>query len=387
MVLRVCRAVLIDPHDTQDAFQATFLVLVKKARGLWVRDSLGPWLHQVAYRTASCSRLVSARRHRHERDAAAMRKEARIEVHDDLARVLHEEIERLPERFRVPLILCDLEGRSHEQAARHLGWPIGTVKSRQARGRDRLRDRLRRRGIAPHASLLAAAMRPEPASALVSPAVVDSTIRAAIQSVAARTLVPGTASSLARGVLTSMYFTQWSKVGSVLLFLGATASGAGLLAQKGTLFAVQGTPAPVKAARSDDVPATTVKAGKLSVTVIEKGSLEASQSADAYCTVEGPTAIIMILPDGSAVKKGQIVCQLDSAGLRNQLVNQRITQKSAEADFENAKLAREVAEIAVIEYVEGILKSELAELKDAITAAESTIQKVLPGSSGRVLPV
>ena len=61
MVLRVCRAVLIDPHDTQDAFQATFLVLVKKARGLWVRDSLGPWLHQVAYRTASCARLAAAR--------------------------------------------------------------------------------------------------------------------------------------------------------------------------------------------------------------------------------------------------------------------------------------------------------------------------------------
>ena len=161
MVLRVCRAVLADPHDTQDAFQATFLVLVKKARGLWVRDSLGPWLHQVAYRTASCARLAAARRHRHERCAAALRKEARVEVHDDLARVLHEEIERLPERFRAPLVLCDLEGRSHEQAARHLGWPVGTVKSRQARGRERLRDRLRRRGLAPEPAVLAAALRPD----------------------------------------------------------------------------------------------------------------------------------------------------------------------------------------------------------------------------------
>ena len=84
--------------------------------------------------------------------AAELRNEARVDVHDDLARVLHEEIERLPERFRAPLILCDLEGRSHEQAARHLGWPVGTVKSRQARGRERLRDRLRRRGVAPEAS-------------------------------------------------------------------------------------------------------------------------------------------------------------------------------------------------------------------------------------------
>jgi DNA-directed RNA polymerase specialized sigma24 family protein len=93
MVFRVCRAVLTDPHDTQDAFQATFLVLVKKARGLWVRDSLGPWLHQVAYRTASCARLASARRHRHERCAAALRQEAHVELREDgLARVLHEEI-------------------------------------------------------------------------------------------------------------------------------------------------------------------------------------------------------------------------------------------------------------------------------------------------------
>ena len=83
-----------------------------------------------------------------------LRNEAQIEVHDDLAGVLHEEIERLPERFRSPLILCDLEGRSHEQAARHLGWPVGTVKSRQSRGRERLRDRLRRRGLAPDAGVL-----------------------------------------------------------------------------------------------------------------------------------------------------------------------------------------------------------------------------------------
>ena len=124
-----------------------------------------------------------------------------------------------------------------------------------------------------------------------------------------------------------MYVTQWSKVGSVLLFLGATASGAGLLAQKGTLFAVSGTAGHVQTAATGDVPATTVKAGKLSVTVIEKGSLEASQSADAYCTVEGQTTIIMILPEGTPVKKGQIVCQLDSSSLRNQLVNQRITRE------------------------------------------------------------
>src|SRR6202040_3412202 len=108
----LCRGVLNNPHDTQDAFQATFLVLVKKARALWVRDSLGPWLHQVAYRTASCARSTAARRRRHERRAAMSRLESRPEVVDELGRVLHEEIDRLPERYRAPMVLCDLEGRS-----------------------------------------------------------------------------------------------------------------------------------------------------------------------------------------------------------------------------------------------------------------------------------
>ena len=93
MVLRVCRGVLLDPGDWEDAFQATFLVLVKKARALWVRDSLGPWLHQVAYRTASCARTAAARRRRQERGAAMSRQESRHEVGDELGRVLHEEID------------------------------------------------------------------------------------------------------------------------------------------------------------------------------------------------------------------------------------------------------------------------------------------------------
>ena len=181
--------------------------------------------------------------------------------------MLHEEIERLPERFRAPLVLCDLEGRSHEQAARHLGWPVGTVKSRQARGRDRLRDRLRRRGVAPDAAVLSAALRPDVASALVSPALVDSTIKAAIQFVSLRTIVPGSAASLAQGVLSSMYLTQWLKVVSVLLVLGVTASGTGLLAQRGRQTAVPGPAGQAQAAGVDQVPTTMVKPGKLRVTV------------------------------------------------------------------------------------------------------------------------
>src|SRR5262245_61716241 len=104
MVLRVCRGVLGDAHEAQDAFQATFLVLVKRARRLWVRDSLGPWLHQVAYRTASSARASAARRSRLERRAAMTAREAPPERDLELERLLHEEIDRLPERYRVPVV-------------------------------------------------------------------------------------------------------------------------------------------------------------------------------------------------------------------------------------------------------------------------------------------
>ena len=134
MVLRVCHSVLSDWHDTEDAFQATFLVLVNKARGLWVQDSLGPWLHQVAVRTASAARVAASRRRRCEENAASKAMDdTRPAADPETFQFLHEEIDRLPERFRLPLVLCDLEERSHQQAARHLGWPIGTVKSRPQR--------------------------------------------------------------------------------------------------------------------------------------------------------------------------------------------------------------------------------------------------------------
>jgi RNA polymerase sigma factor (sigma-70 family) len=186
MVLRVCRGVLVDTHEIEDAFQATFLVLVKKARSLWVRDSLGPWLHQVAFRTASCARKLAARRRRHEQLAAASANETHSEPEDELERVLHEEIERLPDRYRAPVVLCDLEGRTHEQAARHLGWPIGTVKSRQSRARERLRQRLLRRGVG---------YNPGPAgrAVLVPPALLHSTPSAVVLCVTSRAIAQGSA--------------------------------------------------------------------------------------------------------------------------------------------------------------------------------------------------
>ncbi len=148
---RVCRAIVSDEHDAEDAFQATFFVLLRKARSLWVRNSLGPWLHQVACRTSSCLRATVIRRRKHEQRCAkrndACTVDAGIERDPDLEAAVHDEVNRLPEKYRAPIVLCDLEGRTHQEAARFLNWPIGTVKSRQSQARGLLRDRLVRRGV------------------------------------------------------------------------------------------------------------------------------------------------------------------------------------------------------------------------------------------------
>ncbi len=149
MVLRVCQSVLFETHDAHDAFQATFLVLVRKAGSIRNRDSLASWLHGVAHRIAACASAATARRRRHERRAAA-----RVTTfvddgdRDELAPMLHEELDRLAEKYRAPIILCHLEGLTHEQTAQRLCWPVGTVRSRLARGREQLRGRLMRRGLA-----------------------------------------------------------------------------------------------------------------------------------------------------------------------------------------------------------------------------------------------
>jgi RNA polymerase sigma factor (sigma-70 family) len=376
MVLRVCRSVLVDPHDAEDAFQATFLVLVKRARGLWVEDSLGPWLHQVALRTASCARSAAARRARHERVAALAAAATCPAADDGLGQILHEEIDRLPERFRVPVVLCDLEGRTHEQAARHLGWPVGTVKSRLSRARERLRDRLTRRGQAPNAPLIAL-LRPGGLVELVPVNLVSSTTDAAIRFGASRIILAGAAAVLAQGVLTTMSMSRWWKVASLLIVAGATVSGAGLLAGRPSSAVEPAAQATNKGGPGTDGGASVaeVKSGKFTSAVHEPGALEALHSEDVVSPIQGPTTLLSLVPEGTKVKKGDVVGELDSASLRDRLVNQRITTKAAEANYQNARLRREVAEIAVTEYVEGIYRADRATVVGDIKLAESALSK------------
>lgn len=155
-VLRACRRVLSDPDEVEDAFQATFLVLVRKAPTIRDPETLGNWLYGVALRVAARARRDASRRRDHERRRAAMSPACWEpgSAWDDSEGVVREELARLPRSYREPIELCYLGGCSHEEAARKLDWPLGTLKTRLVRGRRQLRARLARRGIAPALLLL-----------------------------------------------------------------------------------------------------------------------------------------------------------------------------------------------------------------------------------------
>ncbi len=250
MVLRVCRTVLGDPHEAEDAFQATFLVLLRQASSIRKRESVGPWLHGVARRVAACARSAEARRRGHERRWFERRKGATTaaDPHDvDLTQTIHAELDRLPERYRAPIVLCDLEERSLDEAARQLGWPLGTVKSRLNRGRERLRDRLVRRGVAPGLAGLvlssSAAIRSAGAAIPVSPALVQATAHLIGE---AGTVAVGSSASvlaLARTMQRMILMSQLKMVAVALIIVGVTALGIGAMASGPKQVARDDTPA------------------------------------------------------------------------------------------------------------------------------------------------
>jgi RND family efflux transporter MFP subunit len=226
MVLGVCRRVLRDEQDAEDAFQATFLALVRKAGSIGRREALGSWLYKVAYRVALRSRgQVWARGQRHdvERLGADPGPEPGAE---ELRRVLDEEVGRLPARHRAAFVLCYLEGRTQEAAARQLGCAPGTVAWRLAWARRRLRARLERRGLGPAAGALATA----PAALAAPPApLVETTVQVALAFAGGQAMT-APAVALAEGALRVMAMNKLKLAAAVLLAASLFGAGAGLFA-------------------------------------------------------------------------------------------------------------------------------------------------------------
>jgi RNA polymerase sigma factor (sigma-70 family) len=238
MVLGTCRQHLGDHQHAEDAFQAVFLVLARRARSIRDPELLGNWLYGVALRTARTARnrLVHRRQSEEERalKQAATPPAATVDqalLDDEQAEALHVEIDRLPGAFRLPVVLCYFEGLTLDEAAHRLRWPVGTTRSRLARAREKLRRGLTRRGFAMSSAALAATLAPRSAQASVSSLLCESTTRAAIAFAARRAAVGGslsaTAAALAQEVLRNMLIHKLRLAAMSFLFLAVVAVGLG----------------------------------------------------------------------------------------------------------------------------------------------------------------
>jgi RNA polymerase sigma factor (sigma-70 family) len=256
MVFDVCRGVLGNEANAEDAFQATFLILARKAASIRKAASVGSWLHSVAYRTALLARAQEATRKKSEAHAPARQ----MSEPDDLTwrevrAVLHEELNKLPERYRVALVMCYLESKTQDQAAAQLGLAKSTLKERLERGKELLRARLVRRGLGP-AVLLVAATWPAPvASACFLPTLMSATVKAAGLSVAGQAtagVISAKVAALSEGVMRAMFVTKMRLV--VGLLTVATAVGVSGLAFRlgGTVAEAQAAPPIARAETAPD---------------------------------------------------------------------------------------------------------------------------------------
>ena len=248
LVERVCRQVLDDPGDIHDAWQAAFLVLARRAQAIRKRESIAGWLHGVALRVARRTKTSAVRRHIRDRrtneavHALEAQRPGDVEScpieREERAEAVHHEINRLPEKYRAPIVLCYMEGLTHDEAAACLNWPVGTVRSRLSRGRDTLRHRLTRRGLAAPAAVgplgawLAGTECPAARAArTLSPTAAQFVAKLACQATAApasaATPVCATSLALAQGVLKMMTIKKVTVMAGVLLTLLTLTAGGG----------------------------------------------------------------------------------------------------------------------------------------------------------------
>jgi RNA polymerase sigma factor (sigma-70 family) len=266
MVWSVCSRLLSQQQDAEDAFQATFLILVRKAGGLRRPDSLSPWLYGVARRVALKTRHAVTRRRAREQEVIDLPAPQDTElIWRDLRPLLDEEVGRLPEKYRLPFVLCYLEGVTNEEAARRLRCPKGTVLSRLSRARQRLRGRLVRRGVELSGAALATVLTSNAGPAAVPAALITDTVRTGL-AFAAGCAGAGSAVSLATGVLHSMFVTKLKWTVVALLALCVVGSGVSFAGRRAAADGPKGdSPAPTKSADKvkDMPPAADAKQAKV----------------------------------------------------------------------------------------------------------------------------
>src|SRR5262249_7190849 len=269
LVWRVCRQVLHQEQDAEDAFQASFLVLALKAAALCRGQGLANWLYGVAYRVAMNARRKATRRQAHEsrKAAATPRALPAADALHELQTLLHEEINHLPAKYRVTLMLCGLEGKSKSETARELGWKEGTVSGRLARARKMLQARLARRGVLLSAAWAATILGVEAGAAVIPSTLVGPPTVPARPLAAGKALTAGIVSSqvaaLIKGALKAMWLTKCKLALTFVLGLVLLGAGAGVAAY--AAFASKPTPfdRELQASARDDQPAPQAKQSRV----------------------------------------------------------------------------------------------------------------------------
>jgi RNA polymerase sigma factor (sigma-70 family) len=286
MVWGVCRRILRNHQDAEDAFQATFLVLVRKAASILPREMVGNWLYGVAHQTALKARATTAKRQAREKHVSEMPEPEALtepELWHDLQPLLDQELSQLPDKYRVAIILCDLQGRTRRQVARELEIPEGTLSSRLTTARGLLARRLARQGLAVSGGVLAVVLPQKAGSACVPTSVVSSTLEAATILAAgngAAGMVSLEVAALTEGVLKSMLVTKLKVATVSLLVLGAIGLG--------ITVTTHGASASARGKAATNAATTTPARG--SEVAVEAGEIRRADSAEKS-KAEGQAAI------------------------------------------------------------------------------------------------
>lgn len=355
LVFNVCRCLLPSEQDAEDAFQATFLTFVRKAGSISRRGSVAAWLYKVAYRVA----LEAMER---------MRKTAAVEkaggeaqtvasaddpLWSDVRPILDEELNRLPEHLRRPIVLCYLEGKSNAEAARELGCRLGTIYSRLSRGRELLRQRFQHRGMTLPAAALAAVLTARAAEAAPTISLVRAAARAALDFAdpsAAANVSPRVA-ALAEGVMRTMFVTKLKIAAVILLVIGVAAGGVWTQARTAdpqTEAKAENPPSKPEGGDKKNAEPVRVKVvkpkpGGLKLKAIQRADVVAAHQQQIVPLVSGTIKEVRV-ELGDRVKKGQVLIVLDAPLLVKEVEEAAANLEMAQAQVDEAKATLEAAE-------------------------------------------
>lgn len=306
-VLGVCRRLLFDPQEVEDAFQATFLVLIRRAGDLGRRELVGNWLYGVAYRTAVRARAQAMRRHQRHTpmDDVAGREEPCPLHREEMGSLIDQEVHRLPDKYRVPFVLCAIEGRTNEQAAEELGLPKGTIATRLARARARLRARLERRGVA--LTALLTLLLGDSLRAAVPHPLAAATTASALAAATGKTLtvIAAVPAALAGAVLRELFLVKVRAVATAVIALGVALSGGVVgLSNLPQLIPAAATRAEVTPRDSDSTPPSESRSQPRSPGTLlrrERACLDPIPPIPAVL-LETPLETRLLAPTGDAIR-------------------------------------------------------------------------------------